>query len=232
MLGPYSSRQGALADVSAIDFARAPERDADAFCREGYGTLLARLARRPAGPAVDAGEADRLGRRAVGRYAEGHDPRPRRSIVTASTAVLARGAIASIAGLPKSYRRRAVSALSLGQQEQIALEIPGNPFDLDNDDLVFEKASGIAHRGAARQYRRQQLCRWSASAATSPATSRAQGEGAMTDFAIEWLGAHVRLELRRGKVKRSARDALERRSRWSAARFRRRRPAMPTRAVP
>ncbi len=42
VLGPYSSGKR-LADVSAIDYARAPERGGDVFCREGYGTLLARL---------------------------------------------------------------------------------------------------------------------------------------------------------------------------------------------
>src|SRR5262249_14541755 len=43
VLGPYSIGKP-LSEISAIDFARAPERSGDAFCREGHGTLLARLA--------------------------------------------------------------------------------------------------------------------------------------------------------------------------------------------
>src|SRR4051812_30168212 len=43
VLGPYTSGK-TLDEVSAMDFSRALERDADAYCRQGYGALLARLA--------------------------------------------------------------------------------------------------------------------------------------------------------------------------------------------
>ncbi len=43
ILGPYGCGKD-LKAVSAMDLARATERDADAFCRQGYGALLARLA--------------------------------------------------------------------------------------------------------------------------------------------------------------------------------------------
>src|ERR1044072_1423156 len=42
-LGPFSRGKG-LDEFSAMDFSRALERDADAYCRQGYGALLARLA--------------------------------------------------------------------------------------------------------------------------------------------------------------------------------------------
>ena len=42
VLGPFGCAKD-LADVSALDFARSAERDVDAFCRAGYGTLLAKL---------------------------------------------------------------------------------------------------------------------------------------------------------------------------------------------
>src|SRR4029077_4507571 len=42
-LGPFTCGKN-LDEISAMDFSRALERDADAYCRQGYGALLARLA--------------------------------------------------------------------------------------------------------------------------------------------------------------------------------------------
>ncbi len=44
VLGPYGSGKE-LAQVSSVDFARSAERDVDAFCRQGFGALLAALAK-------------------------------------------------------------------------------------------------------------------------------------------------------------------------------------------
>ncbi len=41
-LGPYGCGKS-LDDVSAMDFAHSLERDVDAFCRQGFGALLAKL---------------------------------------------------------------------------------------------------------------------------------------------------------------------------------------------
>src|SRR5260370_394120 len=43
VLGPFGCGKE-LAEVSAVDFAKSAERDVDAFCRQGFGTLLASLA--------------------------------------------------------------------------------------------------------------------------------------------------------------------------------------------
>src|SRR3954471_10831615 len=43
VLGPYTCGK-TLDEVSAVDFSRALERDSDAYCRQGYGALLANLA--------------------------------------------------------------------------------------------------------------------------------------------------------------------------------------------
>src|SRR5256884_923305 len=43
VLGPYGCGKD-LAEVSTVDFARAAERDNAAFCRQGFGALLAKLA--------------------------------------------------------------------------------------------------------------------------------------------------------------------------------------------
>jgi hypothetical protein len=42
-LGPFGCGKD-LSEVSALDFARSSERDVDAFCRQGFGTLLTKLA--------------------------------------------------------------------------------------------------------------------------------------------------------------------------------------------
>src|SRR5437588_10842876 len=43
VLGPYTCGK-TLDEISAVDFSRALERDSDAYCRQGYGALLAKLA--------------------------------------------------------------------------------------------------------------------------------------------------------------------------------------------
>src|SRR5262249_4930928 len=43
VLGPYGCTKE-LADVSVADFSRSGERDNSAFCRQGFGALLAKLA--------------------------------------------------------------------------------------------------------------------------------------------------------------------------------------------
>ncbi len=43
VLGPYGAGKE-LAEISAVDFSRSAERDNSAFCRQGLGALLAKLA--------------------------------------------------------------------------------------------------------------------------------------------------------------------------------------------
>ena len=72
VLGPYGAGKD-LAEISAVDFSRGAERDNDAFCRQGFGALIAKLAagRRAA---RDAGDADRM---VEPHQRVGHDqPRP------------------------------------------------------------------------------------------------------------------------------------------------------------
>ena len=52
MLGPFACGKD-LASVSTVDLARVPERDNDAFCRQGYGALIAKLAAGLADASVD-----------------------------------------------------------------------------------------------------------------------------------------------------------------------------------
>jgi len=183
VLGPYSSGKR-LADVSAIDYARAPERGGDVFCREGYGTLLARLG---AGLPVQLSQP-------VKRIAWGgplsvdtgaNTFRARAMIITASTGVLSSDAISFDPPLPANYRE-AFSALSLGHLEQIALEVPGNPFGLDNDDLIYEKATGVRTAAVLANVSGTSLCMVSVGGPLARDLAQ-EGEGAMTAFALESL---------------------------------------------
>lgn len=140
-LGPFGCAKD-LNEVSALDFSKSWERDIDAFCRQGFGTLLAKLAEGlPVQLGAAVGAIDSRPRNEViletakGRLAA------RAVIVTASTNVLLAGKIAFAPELPKR-QLDALNRLKLGSYDHIALELPGNPLDLQRDDLVFEKATG------------------------------------------------------------------------------------------
>jgi monoamine oxidase len=141
-LGPFGCAKD-LNEVSALDFSKSWERDIDAYCRQGFGTLLAKLAEglpvqtgvpvatidsKPRGEVVIETAKGRIAARAV--------------IVTASTNAILGGKIAFAPELPKR-QLDALNRLKLGSYDHIALELPGNPLGLQRDDLVFEKATGL-----------------------------------------------------------------------------------------
>ena len=140
-LGPFGCAKD-LSEVSAQDFSKSWERDIDAFCRQGFGTLVAKLAEGlPVQIATPVDAIDSRSRGEVildtarGRLAA------RAVIVTASTNALLAGKIAFAPELPKR-QLDALSRLQLGSYDHIALELSGNPLDLQRDDLLFEKAHG------------------------------------------------------------------------------------------
>src|SRR5262249_52894259 len=138
LLGPFGCSKD-LSEISAIDFARAIERDSDALCRQGLGTLIAKLAD---GLPVELGgpvkKIDLWSRRGVEIETAGRGYVTARGvIVTASTAVLAAGKIKFDPDPPKRYLD-AMNSLRLGSYDRIVLELPNNPLGLDRDDLVFE----------------------------------------------------------------------------------------------
>ena len=154
MLGPFATGKD-LKDMSAFDLARAVERDSDAFCRQGYGALLAKLA---AGLPVQLSTPVGLiywGGNALAVDTPKGNLLTRAVILTVSTNVLAEDKIEFIPTLPKR-QADAAEKLALGSYDHIALEMPGNPLDLQRDDMVFEQSSGPAHGGAARQCRRHE----------------------------------------------------------------------------
>lgn len=197
-LGPFGCGKD-FSEISVADFARSAERDNDAFCRQGFGTLLARLAdgvpvqlstpvtrintqTRP-GITLETASKGALQARAV--------------IVTVSTNVLAEGKL--IPDLPKR-QLDALSRLRLGHYERIALEIPGNPFGLARDDLVFEKTDGRRTAALLGNVGGSSLA-YVDVAGSFGRDLAAKGQREMTAFAIEWLdklfGADVKKAVKR-----------------------------------
>src|SRR5262249_35637313 len=127
---------------SVQDLSRSSDRDLGAFCRQGYGALLAKLAEGiPVELNSPATEVE------FGRNAGGTVTTPkgklnaRFMIVTASTGLLAAGRLKFEEGLPRRHAE-AIDKLRPGSLDHIALEFSGNPLGLQRDDLVFEKSSG------------------------------------------------------------------------------------------
>lgn len=186
VLGPFTCGKD-LAAVSAADLARVPERENDAFCRQGYGALIGRLATglpiRLSTP-VTRIEWDRNGVDVV--TAKG-PVRARAAIVTVSTNVLASG---KIAFKPEIARRQldAAAALSLGSYDHIALDIPRNPMNLQRDDLVFEKSSGRRTAALLANVSGTSLHLVDVAGDFGRELS-AKGEAAMIEFAREWIAS-------------------------------------------
>ena len=140
LLGPFTFGKD-FNELSVVDTTRAIERDTDAYCRQGFGALLAKLAEglnvQLASPVMRIASQPRGGLYTI-ETAKGA-LQARTIIVTVSTNVLAEGKLAFSMGVPKRHME-AASRLQLGAYERVALEIPGNPFGLARDDLIFDKA--------------------------------------------------------------------------------------------
>ncbi len=183
-LGPFSCGKD-FAELSVVDFQRSNERDVDAYCRQGFGTLLAKLAdglpvqlstpvtristQPRGGITLETGSKGSLQARAV--------------IVTVSTNVLADGKL--IADLPKR-QLDALARLRLGHYERVALNIPGNPFGLAGDDLVFEKAEGKQTAALLGNVGGSTLA-YVDIAGSFARELASKGQREMTAFALEWL---------------------------------------------
>jgi monoamine oxidase len=209
-LGPYSSGKE-LAQVSAADFARAGDREADAFCRQGYGALLAKLAAN-----IPVQLSAPVTSFSWGSGLEAQTPkgriRARAAIITVSTNALAAGAIDFNPALPKR-QLDALAHLSLGSFDHVAFELPGNPLGLAPDDLVFEKSSGPKTAALLANIGGSNLCNIEI-AGTFGRDLAKQGEAAMTSFANEWLasvfGASAKSSIKRAAVTRWNEDPFVR----------------------
>jgi monoamine oxidase len=208
VLGPFAFGQD-LAKLSAVDFASATERSSAAFCRQGFGSLLAAQA---AGVTVELSTpATAIG---IDRGVTVETPKgtitARTGIITLSTAVLASGRIEFTPELPQRVNE-AFHRVPLGSYDHIALEFAGNPLGLDSDDLVFEKAADAHAAAILGNVSGTRLCLVEVAGAFGRSLA-AQGADAMVDFASGWLGklygAEIRKAIRRAAVTRWNADPL------------------------
>jgi monoamine oxidase len=198
-LGPFGCSKD-LTEISAVDFARSAEREVDAFCRQGFGALLAKLATglpvQLSTPATGIEWWSRIGIEVV--TARSRIPASA-AIVTASTNVLNARKIRFNPELPKRHLD-AAAKLTLGSYDHVALELPDNPLGLRADELVFEKSSGPRTAALLANASGSTLCMVDV-AGSFGRDLAAKGEQEMVAFALEWLtnlfGADLKKIVRR-----------------------------------
>ncbi|MDB5631581.1 MAG: Twin-arginine translocation pathway signal, partial [Tardiphaga sp.] len=131
-------------------------------------------------------------------------------IVTVSSNVLASGAIKFTPELPKR-QLDAAAKLSLGSSDRIALQFAGNPLGLGRDELIIEQSTDARTGALFANIGGSSLCTVDV-AGSFGRDLAAQGEAAMTAFAVEWLTKLFGSDIK-GAVKRSAA------TRWNASPF-------------
>ena len=205
VLGPFGCGKN-LDEISAVDFARSAERDVDAFCRQGFGTLLARLAAdlpvQLSAPVLRMQSA----RNAIEIETARGRITARAVIVTVSNGVLDAGKIKFTPDLPKRHLD-AIAKLSLGAYDHVALELKGNPLQLQNDDLVFEKPGSARTAALLANVSGTPLAMVDVAGKLGRELS-GQGEAAMVDFATGWLADLYGADLKKAVGKTHA-------TRWS-----------------
>ncbi len=201
VLGPYACGKD-LADVSTADLSRSAERDNNAFCRQGLGTLLARLAAglplQAASPVtgIDWGRARVAVQTTKGQFQSSA------AIVTVSTNVLTAGKIRFAPELPRRHLD-AAGKLKLGSHDRVALEFTGNPLGLRANELVFEKCDGKRTAAILANVGGSTLCTVDV-AGSFGRDLAAKGEAAMIDFGISWLSALYGSDLKHTVKRRHA----------------------------
>jgi monoamine oxidase len=197
-----------LKDVSAIDKIRAQDRNSAIACRQGLGTLVAKLGEQlplslstPVSR-IEWGTRDAIVQTPAGKITA------RAAIITVSTNVLTAGHIKFAPDIPKRYFD-AASKLSLGSYDHIALQMPGNPLGLARDDIIIEQSNSTRTALLYANMGSSSLCSIDVGGSFGRDLS-AQGEAAMVAFAIEWLtklfGSNVAASVKKSSV-----------TRWNAA---------------
>jgi monoamine oxidase len=199
-----------LKDISVIDKARAQDRNAAIACRQGLGTLIAKLG--GAVPLALSTPANRIawsGRDVTVETPAGKIA-ARAAIITVSSNVLAAGNIKFTPDIPKRHLD-AAAKLSLGSYDRIALQLPGNPLGLARDDVIIEQSNSTRTALLFANIGASPLCVIDVAGSFGRDLS-AQGEPAMAAFAVEWLTRLFGREAAAGIKKTSA-------TRWNAAPF-------------
>ena len=199
-----------LKDVSTIDKARAQERNAAIACRQGLGTLIARLGEQiPLSLSTPASRVSWSNRDVAVETPSGKIV-ARAAIITVSSNVLTAGNIRFSPELPKRHLDAAVK-LGLGSYDRIALQMPGNPLGLSRDDILIEQSNSTRTALLFANIGGSSLCSIDVAGSFGRDLS-AQGEKAMVAFAVEWLAKLFGSEAASAIKKSSA-------TRWNLAPF-------------
>jgi monoamine oxidase len=197
-----------LKDVSAIDKVRAQDRNSAIACRQGLGTLIAKLAEQlPLSLSTPASRIEWGNRDAVVQTPAGKIT-ARAAIITVSSNVLASGSIKFAPDIPKRTLD-AAAKLGLGSFDHIALQMQGNPLGLGRDDILIEQSNSTRTALLYANMGSSSLCSIDVGGSFGRDLS-AQGEPAMVAFAIEWLTKMFGSDLAKAVKKSSA-------TRWNAS---------------
>lgn len=203
MLGAYGTGKD-LQDMSALDLAMMAPRDNPTACRQGMGTLIAKL-----GESLTIALSTPVTRVAwSGKDATVETPSgsltAKAVVITASTNALLSGKMKFAPDLPKR-QQDAANRLSLGSSDRIALELPGNPLGLAKDDVVIEQSTDKRTGLLLANFGGSTLSTVDIGGSFGAEMS-AKGEAAMTAFALEWLtklfGADVAATVKRSTATR------------------------------
>lgn len=174
-----------LKDVSVGDKVRAQDRNVAIACRQGLGTLIAKLGEQV--PLSLSTPANRISwdRRDVTVETPSGKIFAKGAIITVSSNVLAAGNIKFNPDIPKRTLD-AAAKLSLGSYDRIALQMPGNPLGLARDDIIIEQSNSTRTGLLYANIGSSSLCTIDVAGSFGRDLS-AQGEKAMVAFAVEWL---------------------------------------------
>ena len=200
VLGPYNCAKD-LAQVSSFDFAKAAERNAAAFCKQGFGSLVGGLGQglniQLSTPAKSIDN-----RSGISVETAKGTINARAAIVTVPTNVVASGGLRFTPDLGH-HQIDAFGRMSLGSYDHIALELLGNPLGLDSDDLVFEKSSDTHTAAVLANISGSSLCTVDVAGAFGRDLA-AHGEAAMIDFATNWLAGLYGAEMKKAIGRKQA----------------------------
>jgi monoamine oxidase len=199
-----------LKDLSVVDKARAQDRNAAIACRQGLGTLIAKLGEQlPLSLSTPASRVSWSNRDVMVETPAGKIV-ARAAIITVSSNVLAAGNIKFAPDIPKRTLD-AAAKLSLGSYDRIALQMPGNPLGLARDDILIEQSNSTRTALLYANMGSSSLCSIDVAGSFGRDLS-AQGEQAMVAFAVEWLTKLFGSEAAAAVKKWSA-------TRWNASPF-------------
>src|SRR3954453_16164244 len=199
-----------LKEVSAIDKIRAQDRNSAIACRQGLGTLVAKLGEQlPLSLSTPVNRIEWSNRETVVQAPAGRIT-AHAAIITVSTNVLTSGGIKFAPEIPKRYFD-AASRLSLGSYDHIVLQMPGNPLGLARDDIIIEQSNSTRTALLFANMGSSSLCSVDVAGSFGRDLS-AQGEPAMVAFAIEWLAKMFGSDVAAAGKKSSA-------TRWNASPF-------------